>query len=256
MTLSSICYRSSLLRLISTLVPVVVLSISAGCQTIEVDSQEVHEITTKADGSFLETRLKNLEEQLEEYPKRDDLRYKIAGIHFSEEKYNDAVKHLEMAIELNPENPRYHYHLGRCYLKINEVDLAESSFREASRLMPNGRYSGVHFALGLAKFRKKDFVGAAAEFEAAVKAQPEGLEPYYFLACTNDALGKQEPAIKYFREYLDRGGRTFQSNAIFFLEKNGVIVDRQALEEKLENKNKGRETGERPGADPFEAKKG
>jgi len=222
---------------------VAVVAASTGCESTIVRAEEKHEISAKSDQSFLDGRIERLEKRTRDYPKRDDFQYEIAGIYFLKEDYRGAARHLMHAIDLRPDNPRYHYHLGRVYLKMREVGLAEASFRAALAHTPEGRYSGFHCALGLVKSMQSDNAGASQEFAAAIAAEPANPEPYYFYAAVRDLQGDRDEAVRYFREYLARGGRIFRSNAIFFLEKLGVVVDRAALERA--------ERAVEPGADPF-----
>ncbi len=201
-----------------------------GCTEVIVKDEERHEFTDGASHSILDSRIEFLEDKIREYPKRDDYEYGIAAIYFEKEDYRESARHLRRAISLSPDNSKYHYQLGRVYLKMREVDLAETSFQAASRQTPGGRYSGFHQALGLVKGMKREHAAAEVEFERAIEAEPDNAESYYFLAAVCDLQGKREKAVRNFREYLARGGQVFRTNTIFFLEKLGVVVDREALE--------------------------
>jgi tetratricopeptide (TPR) repeat protein len=180
-------------------------------------------------GSILDSKLKNLMEEVGKYPKRHDLHYQIAGVYFEKEDYREAAKGLKAALRLAPEESKYHFQLGRVYSVMGESQEAETHFREAVRLSQGDRYSGPHAALGYVLAMKKDLSGAIAEFKKCAEIEPQNPDYQYSLGSLHDMRGERDEAIKCFQEYLVLGGTRYRKNAVFFLEKLGVQVDDAAL---------------------------
>jgi tetratricopeptide (TPR) repeat protein len=246
--------------------PVLVLALqAAGCETTTTTSAE-YTFPQNEQESYDDTKLRNLVEESREYPNRHDIHYSIAQIYYQQEDYRGCAKALKRAIVLDPENSRYHYHLGRVYLKSGDVDLAEVSFKDAVDRTPRDRYAGPHAALGYVLGLKKKFPEAIEEFETCIAIEPENPAYYYFLGAIHDILGQREETIRAFREYLDRGGKTYRKNVWFILEKLGVEVERMAADtegaadaasENLEKRILDGAPGEGPeGAPPVEGGEG
>jgi tetratricopeptide (TPR) repeat protein len=202
----------------------------AGCQTTVTEVGTDYMLPEGKQDSILDSKLKNLMEEVAKYPKRHDLHYQIGGIYFEKEDYKNAAKGLKAALRLAPEESKYHFQLGRVYWVMGESQDAEACFREAVRLSQEDRYSGPHAALGYILAIKKDYSGAIAEFKKCAEIEPQNPMYHYSLGSLHDMRGEREEAIKAFQEYLALGGTTYRKNAVFFLEKLGVQVDKAALE--------------------------
>lgn len=204
--------------------PLVVQLLLGGCQTTTVDQGTDYKIEEGNATSVLDAQLKKLNEDLEKYPKRSDLRYQMAAIHYQKANYRESAKELEEAIHLSPEEMKYHYHLGRVYLYMQELSLAEKQFRQATKLSSQDRYTGPHAALGYVLAVEKRPDEALAEFKRCAELEPENPIYYYFLGMLYDMKGSPKETIHYFQEYLVLGGKTYRQKACFVLEKLGVRV--------------------------------
>ncbi len=218
-------------RLVATLGLAAAVVLGASCKTTVSEVRDP-KIAAKPSGSILDGRLERLEEEAEKYPKRHELQYRIAGVHFEQGRFKESIVHLEQAIALDTEGlqSKYWYHLGRAYLASGEKELAASAFEKAIQRMKAGRYSGAHAALGFVCAMRKDYAGAEEQFRECVKIEPRNPEFYYHLGCVCDLQGKREDAIHNFREYLLRGGRAYRDKAVFYLERLGVEVERDVLQ--------------------------
>ena len=107
---------------------------------------------------------------------------------------------------------------------MSELSLAEEQFRAACDNMISGRYTGPHAALGYTLARQGRLDEAVAEFERCVTMEVENPAFYYFLGSLYDMKGDEENVIRYYQEYLVRGGMKYQRKAIFVLEKLGIEV--------------------------------
>jgi hypothetical protein len=75
-----------------------------------------------------------------------------------------------------------------------------------------------------------------------MEVDPDNPEYYYFLGALHDMKREDEKTIRYFREYLSRGGRKYRTKVVFLLEKLGV---------KVEEIPKGPEGAQEEGSLPF-----
>ncbi len=200
----------------------------ASCQTTTTEDTEVTMPTGKMTGSILDSRLSHLQEEVEEYPKKHTLHYQIAQVHYQKNDLKQSAKALHHAIELSPRVVKYHYHLGRVYLRMNELSLAEEQFRAACDHMISGRYTGPHAALGYTLSLRGSFDEAIAEFEKCLRIEPENPAFYYFLGSLYDIRLDEENVIRYYREYLARGGSKYKKKAILVLRSFGVEVETES----------------------------
>jgi tetratricopeptide (TPR) repeat protein len=200
--------------------------LAPGCETVTIEQGSDYMVTTSKTDTILDSKLKTLQAEAEKYPKRHDIHYQIAIVHSKKGDLREAAKALEKAVEIAPEEAKYHYELGRAYKGMKELDLAEKHFREATRFVPVDRYTGFHAALGDVLAEKKDWVGALAEFEKCIQIDPEDKQYYYVVGSLYDIMGRREDAIRNLEEYLVRGGDTYRKNAVHILERLGVIVEK------------------------------
>jgi protein O-GlcNAc transferase len=82
----------------------------------------------------------------------------------------DGEEYLRRAIELEPNNARFYYHLGALYLRINKPSAAEIAFRKAVELKPD--YVVPHYQIGRILSDAGHAEDAAREFESALHYDP------------------------------------------------------------------------------------
>lgn len=201
-----------------------VLLAFVGCETVTREKTDYNIRDSKA-SSILDNQLKRFEEEAAKYPKVPDYHYKIAAIHFERGEYRESIASLEKAIDLAPENAKYHYQLGRTYMTINEVALAEQHFRETVELCPPKRYTGPHAALALALAKQKRWQEAIAEVKECIEIEPGDPLSYYYLGVLCDITNDGDGAIRNLREYLARGGGEYNEKALTVLKARGVDVE-------------------------------
>jgi len=205
------------------IVPLVLLVL--GCETTTVSETANYAFSDAKSDSIIDSRLEKLRKDAETYPQRSDLRYQIAALCFEKGDFHECRKQLAEAIELEPGVSRYHYHMGRVLLAMQDLPGAATEFREAIRLQPPDRYSGPHAALGWTLARLKDVDGAIAQFQKCIEIEPDNTLHYYFLGSFYDMKNDRENAIHSFQEYLVRGGTKYRTKASELLKTMGVAVD-------------------------------
>ncbi len=209
--------KSALLILLGSLIP----SLFAGCETTTTEKSN-YALTDGKSDSILDSRIRQLETEAIKYPLRSDLHYSIASLHAKKGDCAESAKALEKAISISPDEGKYHFHLGRLFLTMRDLDRAEKEFRTALSLSREGRYTGPHAALAWTLSLKKQNDAAIEQFEKCIRIDPENPIFYYWLGATHDIQGHREKAIHNFREYLARGGTTYRSKAVNILQSLGV----------------------------------
>lgn len=218
------CRRYSAARFAIGALVALVMGI-AGCQTVESESTDYQPTTEKTTQSFLDSRLEVLERRVEEYPKRHEFHYQVAGIHFQKREFRSCVTALHRALDLAPNESKYHYQMGRTYLQMGELASAQEHFRDAADNVTENRYTGPRVALGYTLAKQGHIDEAIREFEKCIEIEAENPQFYYFLGSLHDIRGDTEEVIHYYREYLVRGGTRYRKKALFLLERLGVPVE-------------------------------
>ncbi|MFA4029406.1 MAG: hypothetical protein GDYSWBUE_000156 [Candidatus Fervidibacterota bacterium] len=106
--------------------------------------------------------------------------------------YKSAIKHLERACELAPDDAFYHFELGELYLKAQCLEEAAKEFEAALLCAPLDDYYHVRFAavcVRLGELRK-----AAEVMERAVKLRPRNAFYRYLLVKLYENLNEPKLA--------------------------------------------------------------
>lgn len=115
------------------------------------------------------------------YPGSPIVHYNFAGVLFRQDRFDEAVPHLQFTLRALPQHAEAHFDLGLILVQRNEADAAIAEFRAA---LANGYESGLlHDQLGAALAKKGLAAEARAEFENALRIQPN-------LASAESGLGE------------------------------------------------------------------
>src|SRR5262249_6012101 len=106
------------------------------------------------------------------------------------------------AVELEPQNARAHYNLGRLYEDIGRIDEAIASYRAALALDPTAFDHNINLG-GLLCDRKHDYDGAVACFRAAIQADPNDPRGYDDLGIALYGKGQVDEAIVHHRKAIE-----------------------------------------------------
>lgn len=83
-------------------------------------------------------------------PRNPIIRLSLGRVWFAMDKTELAIAEFSKAIEIYRDYGAAHYHLGMAYLKVNRIDEARASFKEAIRIVPDsepGRLSQEYLEL-------------------------------------------------------------------------------------------------------------
>jgi tetratricopeptide (TPR) repeat protein len=112
----------------------------------------------------------------------------------------DAVPRFERAIELAPDNARYHTNLARAAFQAGLWDRAVGEYREAARLRPQDFI--VQYTLALTLHRKGDDAAAVAEFQRAIELGANDAGVHLSAGVSLETVGRIDEAVREYRKYL------------------------------------------------------
>ncbi|MBW2146263.1 MAG: tetratricopeptide repeat protein [Deltaproteobacteria bacterium] len=113
----------------------------------------------------------------------------------------EALKHFDIALEMDPENARIYYYRGVFFASIGEVALAKRDMRLALLHDPN--YPLPHLNLGEMYVNEEKMDEAAREFQDVLRLEPRIPQAHVNLGSIYASQGKVGQAIYHFRTALD-----------------------------------------------------
>ncbi len=117
----------------------------------------------------------------------------------NEGKPQESERYLRRAIALQPDNARFHCHMGILLMRENHNAEAEESFKKAVQLKPG--YALPHYELGKLWVYAQRWKEAKDELERAITADPGLTSAYYQLSRVYDRLGETEKAERMLTEF-------------------------------------------------------
>ncbi|HIN84106.1 MAG TPA: tetratricopeptide repeat protein [Phycisphaerales bacterium] len=111
-----------------------------------------------------------LEEVIELVPSNATYQFELGNLLIGEKQFNDALKHLEIANALQPDNPRMLAALGFIWFKLKDASQSVKFLEKAVRLAPTFALGWFH--LGNSQVALGDIQSATESFKVAVQLQP------------------------------------------------------------------------------------
>jgi Flp pilus assembly protein TadD len=131
-----------------------------------------------------------------------DEHYKLALEAFDKDDYDQAIDHLNKAIDLLPSNPEYWAARGYIYLRDDVRDKAEADLDMALKLHEFEMLA--HYARGMIAYRDKNWEDAETFFSRALAVEPERPEILYYLALVYHRQKNNAAALPLMQKALDR----------------------------------------------------
>jgi tetratricopeptide (TPR) repeat protein len=123
-------------------------------------------------------------------------KYKDSGkLHFEGGKYNDAIKDLEEALRLKPDDAWTLRYLADSYVKNKQYILALSAINHSISFDQTNAYS--YKLRALIYYETSDFEKAIADFKKALVLEPDNVWSNARLADSYQALGQNELGLEY-----------------------------------------------------------
>ncbi len=133
------------------------------------------------------------------------------------ERPGEAAKEIGVALELRPGDPELWNDLAICLLREGQLDPAMQYARRALARAPE--FGGARVTVGQILMERGDYGGALAEFQAALRQDPDAPGTLYNLAHVLVLLGRTQEACA----ALDRYGRVPQGSPEEALEKEQAL---------------------------------
>ncbi|MBF0588456.1 MAG: sulfotransferase [Magnetococcales bacterium] len=127
---------------------------------------------------------------LKEQPDAHEVWQILATIATRQENHREAAKHLDQAIQINPNIPQYFNHLGKTFRAIGAPERAAASYRKALQLDP--AYGMAYLNLGQLALDLRAFRDAATTLEEAVRLKPNNPRARLLLATALQHLGEAD----------------------------------------------------------------
>ncbi len=118
----------------------------------------------------------------------------------NDSNFSDALNLLKQNIESGNTDFRLYYLTGTLYLKLNNLDLAETNLKNSIKL--NNKFSNSLHNLGIALSLKKNYAEAQLNFEYALNLDPENLETLTELGRNYELNNDFTSAKKYYQIVL------------------------------------------------------
>jgi len=85
-----------------------------------------------------------------------------------------AARAFSRLVELESNEPMFHYYLGLCYLNLKKVNKAKDSFKSTIKLEPD--FADAYYRLGLIAEKEQDWKKAKKLYEKTISILPNHLE--------------------------------------------------------------------------------
>jgi len=113
-----------------------------------------------------------------------------------------AVEAMARANRINPTDLDNLRNLGTAYLQLGRIDDAEKAFKAI--VVQNDRYASAYNGLGLVAVQRSDADGARRNFEKALEADPDEMEPLLNLGVLFQKTGNRKQALRYLQMFLEK----------------------------------------------------
>jgi len=151
-------------------------------------SAEMMEAMNNYDGAVVE-----LKKAVEMAPQRPGTHYKLGDAYASLSQWDSASEQFHAELAVDPANCQAHWKIGMVILQKNgPAEDALAEINKSLQMCPSLTDARVDRARALIKLERN--AEAAADLEAAVKADPSEPSTHFLLAKTYRALGRTEDA--------------------------------------------------------------
>jgi len=134
--------------------------------------------------------------------------YNKGLVYFKLRRFSDAARYFERAVELAPDDPAAHEHLGYAlyYLPAADeasIERAVSQWRQAVELAPqNPHNAAIYVNIGRAHYLTGRIEAAIREYEKALAIDSDYIETCYAMGQALETMGRIEQAIEWHEKAL------------------------------------------------------
>lgn len=120
-------------------------------------------------------------------------RLNLASLYMQQRKFNEALKTLQEAVQLFPDDAMAHYLLSFALEATQQLPQARQALEAAVRLKPD--YAEAQYALGLSLQRDQDLAGAETAYRQAVQSDTRMPQAHVALGVVLQKQAKWDEAI-------------------------------------------------------------
>ena len=124
--------------------------------------------------------------------------YEKANALFQQKKFPESLAAVEEALRLDPNLVPALTLKAKLAMAANRLDVARQSLLRATETEPNSAYA--QFLLGFYYYLENDFNQALAPLEKARRLNPEDARAYFYLAMSQEGLGRAEEALALYQQ--------------------------------------------------------
>jgi len=139
---------------------------------------------------------------LQIHPDAVGLKLKYGQVLLSKGHYKQAMKYLDLAEQVEENNPDVHLIKGSAWLIMGEDRAAEKSFGKAIK-MAGSEEDDILYHIGAAYVQAGEVKKALGFFEKALQKNPRNETALYELGFFSDMRGDFKKSIDYYNRYLD-----------------------------------------------------
>ncbi len=121
---------------------------------------------------------------------------------FNEQKYEQALKHFNTAVIIDPENPEGYKERGTCYLQMGKKKEAINDLNIVIEADPEVKDLTTRINLASIYFMDRNYDKAVPLYETVLKHDPENILAISKLALIYQEQGKSERAIELYEKVL------------------------------------------------------
>jgi arylsulfatase A-like enzyme/thioredoxin-like negative regulator of GroEL len=197
-------------------------SLSASALPDPKEKIQVFNQIQKAYDFFWKGRLDKAEEIVSDIlpfnPNNPGLNYLSARIHFTNQRFEEALKESKNVLQANSKHTDALLLMGLCYLNLNQPDEAISVLAQIPRIVPQDTESLS--LISMAYREKNDFEKSLEYIDKAIDIDSENLKLRLQLAETLDLMKESEKAFIEYENILERAPqnpRAHSSLGIFYM---------------------------------------
>lgn len=124
----------------------------------------------------------------------------IANQYYQEGRIEEAIKEYEIAVNLEPENLRLRYQLGRIYIETDQFGPALVQYKKIQQIDPNNL--GITSQLAVLYFKNSQYMMAEKEYQEAAILYPENANVHFMLALISQKSGSIKKAERHIKKAL------------------------------------------------------
>jgi tetratricopeptide (TPR) repeat protein len=156
----------------------------------------------------LDEAIEHLQKALEIHPGHPECHNNLGNALLQAGQVDEAIEHLQKALQINPGDEEACYNLGNALLQKGNVDEAIAHYQKALQIKPD--FTEAHNNLGNALLQKGRVDEAITHCQEAIQLKPDYAEAHFNLANvlarqgkSSDAIGQYQKAIKIKPGYAD-----------------------------------------------------